>query len=594
MNFHARFTDYNIRSGFPAARIFWIYVIAATTWIVVSDYFIEIVLPDHADHFYVQLGKGIFFVLFSGGVLYLLLSRTQHQQMSLSSQLRDAIGATRDGIWSWDLVRNRISATPGGDTELGWPAAQTIRNQESWRAIVHPDDWPIIETTLADLTASGDDAWLIHQRFQTHDGDWNWFEIKGRVIARVPDGAPALMEGTYHSINALKQLQTKLQSANRALQVLVIAYDSVSRAKSRHDIFTDLISQLIATNEYCLVWVGEARNDHDKTVEPLAYDGPSIAFLKSARISWDDEPEGNGPTGTAIKSAQPSVIGDILDDSVAVPWLDEYKAHGIRSVISIPITVDGHIDHILQLASSMPQAFCSDDTENYRLVSQILSFAVSNLDLEGQFAKSESERHLIGSRLEKALLGAVTALAKTVETRDPYTAGHQARVADVALAIAARLGLSMHQREGIRIGAWIHDIGKTGVPTEILTKPGRLDETELALIRRHPQIGYEIVKNIDFGWPVEDIVHQHHERFDGSGYPQGLKGNEICLEARIVAVADVIESMATNRPYRPSIPWNTVVAEITNGRGTLFDPDVVDAALMVLKSEAVTLGLRDK
>lgn len=592
MNTHAGFIDYDIRSRVSAARIFWVYVVSAAIWIVVSDVLVEMALPEHADHSIVQLSKGLGFVLATGAIVYFLLARLQRQQTALSSQLRDAISATRDGLWSWDLARDRIAATPGGDTELGWPAARTIHNKESWCAVVHPDDWRFVESALTHLIDSGDDAWLVHQRFQTHDGGWIWFEIRGRVVARSLEGRPTLMEGAYHSIDALKQLQMKLENTNRALRVLVIAYKAVAHAKSRHDIFANLISQLGSTDTYCLVWVGEARRDHDKEILPLAFDGPSIAFLESTHFSWGDRPDGDGPTSIAIKTRLPNLVEDILEDPLAAPWLDAYEEHGIRSMISIPIITENGSNYVLQLDSAAPQSFAEDDTETYRLVSQILSFAVDNLDLEDQFAKSEAERHLIGGRLEKALFGTVTALAKAVETRDPYTAGHQARVADVALAIAARLGLPLHQREGIRIGAWMHDIGKIGIPTEILSKPGRLDETELALIRRHPQIGYEIVKSVDFGWPVEDIVHQHHERFDGSGYPQGLKGSEICLEARIVGVADVIESMATNRSYRASIPWDTVVAEISDGRGTLFDPDVVDAALLVLNSESVSLGLR--
>ena len=162
----------------------------------------------------------------------------------------------------------------------------------------------------------------------------------------------------------------------------------------------------------------------------------------------------------------------------------------------------------------------------------------------------------------------------TVEKRDPYTGGHQNRVGELAVEIAQEMDVSPHLIEGIRLGAAMHDIGKIGVPVEILTKPGKLDEGEMALVRRHPDIGYDIVKEIDFGWPVAEIVRQHHERVDGSGYP---------LEARIVAVADVIESMATHRPYRPALPLSVVEEELRKGRGVRYDADVVDAALRVLR-----------
>jgi PAS domain S-box-containing protein len=183
--------------------------------------------------------------------------------------------------------------------------------------------------------------------------------------------------------------------------------------------------------------------------------------------------------------------------------------------------------------------------------------------------------------LRKALGATVEAIALMVETRDPYTAGHQRRVSDLAGAIAQATGIDSDGIEGIRMAGMIHDIGKISVPAEILSKPVRLSEIEISLIRVHPQAGYDILKDIEFPWAIGQIILQHHERMDGSGYPQGLKEAQVCFEARIVAVADVVEAMASHRPYRPGLGLGTALDEISANRGKLYDERVVDACLKV-------------
>ena len=172
-----------------------------------------------------------------------------------------------------------------------------------------------------------------------------------------------------------------------------------------------------------------------------------------------------------------------------------------------------------------------------------------------------------------------------VELRDPYTAGHERRVGLIASAIAKEMGWDAARCETLEMAGLVHDIGKIAVPTELLTKPTRLHPLELELIKRHAQAGYEILKDVPFPVPLADIAHQHHERMDGSGYPQGLKGEAILPEARVLAVADVIESMAAHRPYRPSLGMDKALAEIEAGRGHIYDPEVVDAALRLFRDQ---------
>ena len=180
---------------------------------------------------------------------------------------------------------------------------------------------------------------------------------------------------------------------------------------------------------------------------------------------------------------------------------------------------------------------------------QAMLYMLEDMNESAQLLK-ESEQNLLESHgnIKKALAGTIEAISMAVEVRDPYTAGHQQRVADLACAISREMGQNNAFIEGIHMSASIHDIGKIHLPSEILTKPTMLTEMERKLVETHPEVGYNILKNIDSPWPLADIAHQHHERMDGSGYPQGLKGEEICLEARIVAVADVVEAIASHRP----------------------------------------------
>jgi HD-GYP domain-containing protein (c-di-GMP phosphodiesterase class II) len=202
-------------------------------------------------------------------------------------------------------------------------------------------------------------------------------------------------------------------------------------------------------------------------------------------------------------------------------------------------------------------------------------------------ALRESERNLgaAAGRLDRALDAAVAAMGTAVEMRDPYTAGHERRVTALAVAIAERLDLPEGSRRALGLAGQVHDVGKIAVPAEILSKPALLTATERELVKRHAEIGHDILKGIEFDWPLAEYVFQHHERLDGSGYPRGLRGDDILREARILAVADVVEAMLSHRPYRPALGTEAALDEIRSGRGTLYDAAAVDACLDLIERE---------
>lgn len=199
---------------------------------------------------------------------------------------------------------------------------------------------------------------------------------------------------------------------------------------------------------------------------------------------------------------------------------------------------------------------------------------LEDLVAERTGALLESQR-----KMRQTLIDFVGAMASTIEIRDPYTAGHQRRVAALAVSIAKRMQMPQDRVEGLYLAAIVHDFGKIRVPTELLCKPGHLSVSEFTIIKEHVSVGFEILKTITFPWPIADIVHQHHERLDGSGYPLGLDADAILPESKILAVADVVEAMTSHRPYRPGLGIDAALAEIRNDKGTRFDADVVDACL---------------
>ncbi|GEM_PF-425699 len=238
---------------------------------------------------------------------------------------------------------------------------------------------------------------------------------------------------------------------------------------------------------------------------------------------------------------------------------------------------DGYLD---QLVYTIDQAIAADR----------LSRANELLQTElAERTRVEERLRRSVERLNRLTDAAVSTLARTVEMRDPYTAGHQERVAGLSLAIGERLRLHKRGLTSLRIAALIHDLGKIALPAEILSKPGALSAVEWQLIRRHPETGYEILREMNFPGRVATIVRQHHERLDGSGYPHGLQGEQILIASRVIAVADVVEAMASHRPYRAALGIDVALEEVDSKRGALYDPAVVDACLTLFRLEGFRL-----
>ncbi len=259
--------------------------------------------------------------------------------------------------------------------------------------------------------------------------------------------------------------------------------------------------------------------------------------------------------------------------------LDEVrKAEKLQAFAVLPLIFENQVIGCLNLGSKKLEDVSEINRQVLKIAATLMGEGITRL-------KIEEELKLSYQNLQKAMKSTIQAIALILEKRDPYTTGHQKRVTKLACAIAEEISLSPDKMEGLYIAGIIHDIGKINVPSEILSKPGRLSEIELSLIQIHPQVGSDILKGMELPGEVSSIVLQHHERMDGSGYPSGLSGEAILLEARILAVADVVEAMASHRPYRPALGLDKALEEITKNKGKLYDPRVVDACLKLFKKK---------
>ncbi len=330
-----------------------------------------------------------------------------------------------------------------------------------------------------------------------------------------------------------------------------------------------------------MAWVGYLEHDEAKTIRVVAKDGIEEGYLDGAHIVWSDNELGRGPTGIAARSGETQVVQNFLTDDRILPWRTEASKRGYAASICLPLILGEEVFGVLTIYSGYVDAFNKEEVKLLEEMAGDLAFGVNSIRTrqERDIALEKIKEHL--ADLERSLEDTIEAISTIVEMRDPYTAGHEKRVSELAVAIAKELGLPDDKVHGIQLGALVHDLGKIQVPAEILSMPRKLSELEFSLIKTHAQAGYNILKDITFPWPIALMVLQHHERMDGSGYPQGLKGDEIVLEARILNVADVVEAMSSHRPYRPGLGIDAALSEIKNGRGKLYDAEVVDACLKI-------------
>ncbi len=504
-------------------------------------------------------------------------------------RLRRAMEAAHMGAWQWDLASDQLSSSGGIGALFGMAPERGPRNSREFLDAVHPADREVLARAMArDRTTSTPGQ--LEYRVLWPDESIHWLAANTNVILDA-SGKPAQVVGLVTDITERKEAAIARDRANRALKTLSAGNEQLVRATTESGLLEAICRVIVEKGGYCMASVGYPKDDPEKTIVPIAWAGVENDYLTTIRHTWADTAVGQRPIARAIRTKKPVAARKISGDPAFEPIREMAAKHGYASNIALPLLDGTQIIGALSIFSKEQDGF---DVAEIQLLEQLatdLAYGIRTLRTRAERDKIVHEHEHHAEILRRGLEESVQAIAATVEMRDPYTSGHQKRVADIATAIATAMGLDEEKVRSIHLAGVVHDLGKIRIPAEILSKPGKLSATEFELIKVHPQAGYEILKDISFPWPLARIVLEHHERLDGSGYPRGIKGDEMLLESRIMAVADVVEAMASHRPYRASLGIELALKEIERGRGTAYDSAVVDALLKLVREDGFALPI---
>ncbi len=396
------------------------------------------------------------------------------------------------------------------------------------------------------------------------------------------DGHRVLI-GEFRDITDQENYERQLAVKNWALSAFSAAALALSRARSEQELLRTICEAITTESAYALAFISVAEDGPEKLVRFAAASGSAIDYINGLRLSWaDDDPDAQGPSGICIRTGRMHIVGDFETDPSFARWRARARQYGIRSVAGIPLCIEGGWRAALVVFSPEPGAFQSEPMQVFQRLGQQIVHGIQAL--RDKILLEASRR-----RLTDVLAATVSAMVAAMEARDPYTAGHESRVADICVAIGREMGWDEGRLLGIRLGAMVHDIGKISIPAQILTKPSRLSPAEFAMVKEHPETGYSILKGIPFTGPVADMVRQHHEKLNGSGYPLGLQGDQILLESRVLAVADMIEAMASDRPYRRARGLEFALQQIESEAGTQLDAEVVRVCAALFREKRLVV-----
>ncbi|MEW6648024.1 MAG: CBS domain-containing protein [Pseudomonadota bacterium] len=417
-------------------------------------------------------------------------------------------------------------------------------------------------------------------RARHRNGHLFWVEVNMRA-ALVEDKKRILV--SVRDIGARKKSDEKMRRLNWALSALSRGNAALVHAETIQELYDTACDAITDRSAYTLAWIGLPQYDADRSVEVVAQAGHARAYLEDFKVSWGDSPLGQGPVGRALRGNTTIVYNDMLHEDSFRPWAERARKHGLMSVIAVPLRSRGEANGVLAVYAEATDVFGPDEVRLFEELADDIGFGIDSRRTRAAYEQSLLERERHAEQLQATLEQAIGALAATLEKRDPYTAGHERRVAHLAVAIGRRLGLDEHRLHGLRLAGYIHDIGKVQIPSELLSKPSKLTPVEFELIKLHAEAGHDIIKDIAFPWPIAEMVWQHHECLDGSGYPRGITGDEMLQESRILAVADIVEAMSSHRPYRPALGAEPALEQITRLRGSKLDPAAVDACLYLFR-----------
>ncbi len=521
-------------------------------------------------------------ITFEGGPAVQLLARdiTQRQQDEEALRMADMVVENSPVIAYRVRGDGAVEYVSSNIERFGFKTDELLSGKEPLTALIHPDDRSRALAETHRHLAANTPTFRREYRVVGRNGVVRWVDDRTTVI-REGDGRGVHLQGVLTDVTDHVEAEARMQRANRALRTLSQCNASLVHAQDEAALLRSVCRTLVETGGYRLAWVGYREGGRLRKKSEFGRDSDLVDHW--VRLHQRFNGAGSDPADIAIDTGEAYVEQHLTDNAGMNPWLKLAAENGIHSLIALPLHLDEQVLGALCVLSEEADAF---DLTEMRLLLELaddVAFGVISQRTGAERIQLEKARRHSAEQLQRNLVETIQAMALALEKRDPYTAGHQQRVSQLATAIAKRLKLNPDRIEGIRLGAMIHDIGKIAVPSEILNRPGHLALLERQLIGGHPAAGYDIIKGVAFPWPLAEMVLEHHERLDGSGYPQGLRDGQIILEARILAVADVVEAMASHRPYRPGLGMEAALQEIDNHRGTLYDTDVVNACLALFR-----------
>jgi PAS domain S-box-containing protein len=480
-----------------------------------------------------------------------------------------------------------IYISPSCERLTGYSQSEFEANSDLLNIFVHPDDRPLIAihstrepivhphtVDLRIVTRQGEIRWFAHTCQSIFDEDGQWLGRRGSSL----------------DITARKAAEARVQRLSNLYVALSQCNEAIVRCTSEEELFPKICRNAVQLGGMKMAWIGLIDKATSR-IKCVASFGDETGFVE------DDEMCVRplvSPCDTSDRSLisedQPIWHQDLLREPVTEKFRKRASDAGFLGFASLPLRKNNALVGYFTLYASSVNTF---DTEVRRLLVEMamdVSFAMDNFARESERIRAEKQIQFHLGQLESAFMRTVMLAMNLSELRDPYTAGHERRVGRIAKAIAEEMGLDESLIKGIEIAGYLHDLGKITIPTEILVKPGRLTEVEFLLVQGHVMASYNVLKDAEFPWPVAEIALQHHERLDGSGYPRGLSGGDIQLDARILAVADVVEAMASHRPYRPSLGIELALTEIERGRGILFDSTVVEVCIRLFREKGFIIS----
>ncbi|MBM4465408.1 MAG: PAS domain S-box protein [Chloroflexi bacterium] len=480
------------------------------------------------------------------------------------------------GNWSWDITKNVVQWSDELFHIYGFKPGEFVPQLDSSIQHMHPDDRERVREAL-DAALKTKKPYDIEMRVIRPDGTERVVHAIGEVYFD-NTGSPQRMFGTAQDITERKRAEEAVRRHLEQIEALWQIDKALISTLDLPEVLDTILEELERVSPYHSAGIFLFSDDTARLAAGRGFPDLERALQVSFPIQEDPL------TRELLQEKRALVLADAQAD-------ERFLARGgtgyVRSWIGVPLIAKGREVGFLTLDHREPGVYDEESAKMAQAFATQAAIAIENARLYEEAQRELAERKRAQEelrqsyvKLQAALEGTVNVLVSAVEMRDPYTAGHQRQVTQLACAIAKEMGLPQEQIEGLRMAGLIHDVGKIGVPAEVLSKPGPLTALQYGLIQAHPQVGHDILNGaIEFPWPVAQIVLQHHERMNGSGYPRGLSGQEIMLEARILAVADVVEAMASHRPYRPAHTLDKALEEISQNRGVLYDPEVVDVCL---------------